>query len=91
MKTKTFLAFVLVSLFIFSPFLNFESGAMSRTSSLQIKQFPEMLAVGRYCENICQWVGNSWCCTKFCCADNTGRGCYIADFYCIDWPDEPAN
>jgi hypothetical protein len=39
MKTRKIMAYVLISLFVFSPFLNFESWALSRTYPL-VKAVP---------------------------------------------------
>jgi hypothetical protein len=84
MKTKKFIAYVLISLFVFSPFLNIESWA-SLPRTVPIMRPVEAEAGIIVCKWYCQWVMNQYCCQKYCC-DCNGALCSITDYVCVTWP-----
>ena len=85
MKTKKFIVYVLISLFVFSPFLNFESWATG--TRVPIKQtLPETRAGVIECRWDCVWIGNDYCCEKYCCSCG-GNLCQITESFCIEQGD----
>jgi hypothetical protein len=86
MKTQKVIAYVLISLFLLSPFLTIESWASLRTYPIakQVEQEAGIIV----CKWYCQWVMNEYCCQKYCC-DCNGALCSITDFLCVTWPSTP--
>jgi hypothetical protein len=66
MKTKKLIAYVLISLFVFSPFLNFESGAARRPLPL-MKVEPSPLPTPVIFIPVCFPWGQEICCEIYQC------------------------
>jgi hypothetical protein len=83
MKTKKFIVYVLISLFVFSPFLNFEGWALGpRLPTLQEEPDPTDPNPERnVCTDICACdYGGYWACTRYCCVDDAGNDCMITAY-----------
>jgi hypothetical protein len=87
MKTKKLFVYVLISLFVFSPFLNFESWAIGTRVPI-MKALPETGAAETRCDWTCQTYNGPQvftCCYKYCTDDN-GRAWHEVDSFCFADP-----
>jgi hypothetical protein len=80
MKTKKLIAYVLITLFVFSPFLNIEIWAASRTVPIRLQPQPAWV-----CEWICETNDDVTCCFKYCSDD--GYTWYQVDKFCFADPN----
>ena len=81
MKTKKIIAYFLIILFVFSPFLNIESWAASRTVPTKLQPQPVWV-----CEWICETIGDVTCCFKYC-SDDDSYTRYQVDKFCFADPN----
>jgi hypothetical protein len=81
MKTKNLIAYVLISLFVFSPFLNVESWAASRTVPIRLQSQPAW-----ECNWMCESNNDVTCCFKYC-SDDDNYTWYQVDKFCFADPN----
>ena len=79
MKTKKYIVYVLISLFIFSPFLNLDGWTASRTNPIKQQVQPTW-----ECNWICETDNEVTCCYKYCSDD--GFTWYQEDKFCFGDP-----
>ena len=75
MKTKKFIVYVLISLFVFSPFLNLEGWASSQTLPIM------KLGACKVLRYVCWEVGDKTCCERYCCSSDSETSCVLDQGY----------
>jgi hypothetical protein len=81
MKTKKLIVFVLISFFIFSPFLNSEGWSALRSKAPIMKMETTIV-----CHDYCAWFGDEYCCSSECCDLATGDCSGGGYNFCISSP-----
>jgi hypothetical protein len=86
MKTKKFTVYFVLSLFVFSPFFNFEGWAAGRIVPIVHEepspgQEPSPDPLRPVCRDICACdYAGYWSCTTYCCVDEAGNDCLITGY-----------
>lgn len=80
MKTKKTFIYLLISFFIFSPFLNVSGWAALR------KAPAAKMETTIVCHDYCAWFGDEYCCRSECCDLATGDCSGGGYDFCISSP-----